>query len=394
MSTSPSLTNRGLTNRGLTHRVRSHRGFIPRLAAAASALGLAAGLATATAGVAQANVPNKWGFALVSKPAVAGVPDLSHQAGSWPSPLHVHTTPGITGRVLVLFPRLASKNGVVHVTAISPPAGPTAVWCQAEKWAPSGLNEIVAVRCYKVGGVPIFAPFTVLYTTSSKAPFPAGSAYGYVHFEPAGGVVGTFNSTGGTNTVTPGTTGEWLVRLHGLGPATGGGNIQVTAVDQAGPAKCEVGGWGSGTAGGQRILVRCFNGGTTPLKTGWTLSYQLGRAIYGARPKEFAYTFNVQPTNPGPYVPLPAPVNFNSQAAVNTVQNGGGFTLVRFPRVGLFANTVLVTPFKIGAGFCNLLSVWATASGAAGVTVRDVVCYNAAGARIKAFSLITYASSH
>jgi len=394
MSTSPSLTNPSPTNLSLTHRVRSRRGLIRRLAAAASALGLAAGLATATAGIAQANVPNKWGFALVSKPAVAGVPDLSHQAGSWPSPLHVHTTPGITGRVLVLFPRLASKNGVVHVTAISPPAGPAAVWCQAQKWAPSGLNEIVAVRCYKVGGVPIFAPFTVLYTTSSKAPFPAGSAYGYVHFQPAAGVVGTFNSAGDTNTVTPGTTGEWLVRLNGLGPSTGGGNIQVTAVDQAGPAKCEIGGWGSGTAGGQRILVRCFNGGTTPLKTGWTLSYQLGRAIYGARPKEFAYTFNVHPTTPGPYVPVPAPINWNSQAAVNTVQNGGGFSLVHFPRVGLFANTVLVTPFKIGAGFCNLLSVWATASGAAGVTVRDVVCYDAAGARVKAFSLITYASSH
>ena len=152
MSTSPSLINRSRAR-----RVRSHRGFIPRLAAVASALGLVAGLATATAGVAQANVPNKWGFALVSKPAVAGVPDLSHQAGSWPSPLHVLTDPGITGRVLVIFPRLASRNGVVHVTAISPSAGPAAVWCQAEKWAPSGLNEIVAVRCYKVGGVPVFA---------------------------------------------------------------------------------------------------------------------------------------------------------------------------------------------------------------------------------------------
>ncbi len=91
---------------------------------------------------------------------------------------------------------------------------------------------------------------------------------------------------------------------------------------------------------------------------------------------------------------MPAPVNWNSQAAVNTVQNGGGFSLVHFPRVGLFANTVLVTPFKIGAGFCNLLAVWATSPGAAGVTVRDVVCYNAAGAHLKAPSLITYASSH
>ena len=53
-------------------------------------------------------------------------------------------------------------------------------------------------------------------------------AYGYVHFEPgAGGIVTSFNSAGAVNTVTPGPTGVWTVRLPALGPATPAGDVQV-----------------------------------------------------------------------------------------------------------------------------------------------------------------------
>jgi len=52
---------------------------------------------------------------------------------------------------------------------------------------------------------------------------------------------------------------------------------------------------------------------------------------------------------------------------------------------------VLVSAFKVGAGFCNLLSPWATAT--AQVTVRDVACYTASGKLKNQPSLITYASA-
>jgi hypothetical protein len=367
--------------------------IVRRLAAAASVIGVAAGLAgaaiTAGAGVAQAAVPNQWGFAFVSKPAVAGIPDLSHQAGSWPSPLHAHSTPGVVGQVFVVFPHLASKNGVVHVTAVN--QGP--VWCQAQKWAPAGANEVVAVRCYKVGGVPVFSPFTVLYTTSTKGPFPAGRAYGYVHFQPATGITGTFNSAGASNTVTAGPVGEWVVKMPGLGSSTLSGNVQVTAADPGAAAKCQIGAWAS-TAAGQDFLVRCYDGAAAPLKTGWSLSYQRGRSIFGGEPKLFAYTFNNQPANPGPYAPVPPPVNYNTTGAVNKIQNGGGFAFVQFPNVGVLPNTVQVSPYKIGAGFCNLNTLWATPASSANVLVRDVVCWTPAG-KIKASgSFVTYTSAH
>lgn len=365
-------------------------GITRRMAAVAGVFAMAAGLAAAAAGPAQAAVPDKWGFAYVSKPAVAGIPDPAHQAGSWPAAFKVHTAPGAIGRVFVTFPRVASKGGIVHVTAVN--AGP--VWCQAEKWAPAGINEVAVVRCHKAGGAPVFSPFTVLYTTSTKGPFPAGRAYGYVHFQPAAGIVASFNSVGAANTVTPAGVGVWTVRMPGLGSSASAGNVQVTAVNPSGPAKCEIAGWSS-APGGQRFAVACFNGGSAPLKTGWTLSYQRGRSIFGGQPKLFAYTFNNKPSVPGPYAPAPAPVNFNSLAGINTIRRAGtGLSLVQFPRVGVLPNTVLVSPFKIGPGFCNLLTLWATFAASAQVTVRDVACYNSAGANATSASFITYTSSH
>ena len=59
-----------------------------------------AALAVTTTGAAQAAVPDTWGFAFVDKPMVAGIPYLSHQAGIWPPPLHVHSAPGAPGQVL------------------------------------------------------------------------------------------------------------------------------------------------------------------------------------------------------------------------------------------------------------------------------------------------------
>ena len=359
-----------------------------KLGAGLGAVALAAGLAIIGAGTAQAAVPDQWGFAFVDNPTVAGIPDLTHQAGTWPVPMHAHSAPGAPGQVFVRFPSIASKGGVVHVTAVND----TAVWCQAQKWGPSGTAEVVSVRCFKAGGIPVFSKFTVLFTASTKGPFPAGRAYGYVHFRPGPGIVASFNSVGAVNTVAPGPTGVWTVKLPGLGSTGAAGQIQVTAVNPTAPAKCEVGGW-SPTPSDQVIQVRCFDGGSTPLATGWTLSYERRRAITGGQPKFFAYTFDNKPLLAGPYAPAPAAVNFNSQGGVNTIRAAGaGLRLVQFPRVGMLPNTVLVSAFHVGPGFCNLLTVWGTA--VSNVTVRDVGCYTAGGTLMSQRSMITYTSEH
>jgi hypothetical protein len=132
----------------------------------------------------------------------------------------------------------------------------------------------------------------------------------------------------------------------------------------------------------------------TPLSTGWTLSYQRKRAITGGQPANFAYTVDNKPLLAGPYAPAPPTVNFNSAGAVNTIRSAGaGLRLVQFPGVGVLPNNVLVSGFKVGPGFCNLLTLWATTFGAPNVLVRDVACYTSTGVLKNQSSLVTYTAA-
>jgi hypothetical protein len=219
---------------------------------------------------------------------------------------------------------------------------------------------------------------------------PPGQAYGYVHFQPPSTVVTSYNSTGAGNTVTPVGVGAWTVTMPGLGPSTKAGNVQVTAVNPATPAKCELQAWAPAPSG-QRFTVRCFDATVNPLSTGWTLTYHLARSVLGTAPGFFGYTFDNQPATAGPYAPLPPPVNFNSSGAVNTLMRAGaGLRLVSFPKVGQLPNTVVVTGVKIGPGICNLNTLWGTAP--PNVTVRDVACYTAGGTFANRQAMISYAS--
>ena len=357
-----------------------------RLAAGLGAAGLVMGMALTSAVTAQAAVPDRWGFAFVDRPAVKGIPDQNHQAGSWPAPMVVHSAPGAPGEVIVRFPSLGTHAGVVHVTAVTQ----RPVWCQAQKWGISGPDEVVDVRCFKVGGNPVFSPFTVLFTASSGPP-PGTPAYSYLHFEPASGVITSFNTSGGAITVTPQSAGVWTVKMAGLGSPGQVGGVQVTAVNKSAPAKCELDKWTPGKTA-QVFVVRCFDAGSTPLDTGWTLSYQRGRAITGKHPKQFAYTFDNQPLQPGPYTPAPAGINFNSLSGANTINAAGtGLRTVKFQKVGRLPNIVFVTPFQVGPGFCNLTSLWATP--VPNVIVRSVSCFDATGHPKSQASLVTYTSS-
>ncbi|GAA4190772.1 hypothetical protein AB0C10_15600 [Microbispora amethystogenes] len=347
---------------------------------------MVAGGTTAAAGAASAAVPDVWGFAYVN--TSSGVPNLSYQAGSWTSG-SVTVTPGVPGEYFVRFPGIGiPSGGIAHVTAITQ----SAEWCQIEKWGMAGTDEIVAVRCYRFGGGPAKALFSIVFASSSGALTSATQAYGYVFWN-GSSIASHYNSALAVNTVTHTSTGTWTVWMPGLGSSTQAGNVQVTAVDSGVPARCKVGAW-SWAATGQKFQVLCHDATTTPLDTGWTLTYQRERAITGAfaPPKYFAYTFDNTPANPGPYAPLPAGINFNYPGAVNTVQSAGtGMRLVTFPKVGLLPNNVQVTAYGPGPAFCNLLTLWTTSG--SDVYVRDVVCYNGTTA-VGQPSLVTYTSKY
>jgi hypothetical protein len=234
-----------------------------RLAAVLAAISVSCGLSVAGAGLAQAAVPNAWGFALVEHPS--GPVDATHWAESVVSPIPT-AIPGAPGQETVRFQGIGFfKGGVVHVTAVTD----RLAWCQAQRWRPLGGAELVTVRCYLKGGVPAFVPFTVTFTASSGT-LPGGLAYAYV-YDTGAGLGSSFNSKGLPNVVTPVSLGVWRARLPGPGPATASGGVQVTAVNATTPTICDVGGqtW---TVSGQVITVRCYNSGGVPRPSGWTLS--------------------------------------------------------------------------------------------------------------------------
>jgi hypothetical protein len=347
---------------------------LPRRLAATLSLAIAGcGLVLATtAGTAQAATRDAWGYALVTSPSGPVAAANWKESVASPTPT---ASPGAPGQVIVMFPKIGFfKQGIVHVTAIIDELA----WCQAQKWHPSGGNEIVAVRCYTKGGVPTFVPFTVLFTTRSGK-LPGGLQYAYVH-DSGSSVVSSYNSTGSSDTVSALATGIWRVKLHGSGPATHSGGIQLTAVNPTRPAICDVGGqtW---TTSGQTIIVRCYRPSGMPLKTGWNLSYQRGRAITGAKPRLFAYTLNTKPLVSGPYAPAPHAVNVNTGGGVNKIMRSGlGEWLVSLPHVGILPNTLFVTAASSKPRVCNLNTTWGTTLGPGTVTVRDVVCYKVGGA--------------
>ncbi|MER5864341.1 hypothetical protein [Kitasatospora sp. NPDC002040] len=345
---------------------------------------LAALLAAAvpTAAPAHAAVPDRWGFAYLDNPTppLGYVPDTTRQWGSWTSPAAnpVKVDQLAVGSYLVHFPLIAGPGGIAHATAVDR----TGNWCQIKGWSTAGTGQDVAVNCYKPTGAPANTLFTVLYTTSSGVPSPAGGSYGYTYSAISGAVLAQYNSAGAVNTVSHGSTGIWKAWLPGLGLSTQAGNIQVTAVDASQGARCKVADWVPG-ATGQTVVVTCFNAANAPYDTKWTLSYSVKRAVHGPAfpPKYFGHLW----FNGG----VPAGTNLNSTGAVNTLAGSVPFT-VTMPGVALAQDTAHVTAYGSGPGWCGQAMPWTRT----GTTLRLYpICFNPGGTAVSAPFLAAYTSA-
>jgi hypothetical protein len=364
--------------------------MLRRLAAGLATVALAAGLGATVAGTgatpAAAAVPDRWGFAYLedpSPPASPHTPDLSRQWGSWKV-----ANPGAWadvdivgfGHYAVRFPDLASRNGVAHVTAVSNQPR----WCQIADTYPAGGDQIVEVRCYRHGGAPDWSRFAVMYATSSGPLAPPVGAYGYVRTDPPGGLLHSYNSSGGANLVSYGGPGLYRVHLPGIGTGVLDGNVQVTADDRDHPRRCEVVHWVAGAA--HDVLVQCVDGVTgTPADSGFDLTYHRERSVFGGLqpPRAFAYLWS-----PG----LAGPTDFNSLGGSNhLIVSGTGQRLVIFEDVGMAQTHVQVTGFRASPDYCILQEVWAHVG--TDVWVRNVICFDGiTGARADNQFLVTQTS--
>lgn len=117
-----------------------------------------------------------------------------------------------------------------------------------------------------------------------------------------GGTAFSYNSTGGTDTVTAVGGGEYEVTLPGVGVGPSlTGDLQVSAYGTV-PGRCRAAGW-STTPAGQDVVVRCVdgNGNGNPSDRPWTLSYQHQRSIVRGTvvPTRFGYLFDgTSPASP------------------------------------------------------------------------------------------------
>jgi hypothetical protein len=324
---------------------------------------------------ATAAVPDRFGFVLWNGAAVS-------PTGTFPAATTVANF--AVGRYRVAFPNTAAPNGVVHVTAIN-----TNGWCQAAAWGASGSTEFVLVDCYTATGVRANAAFAAMFGSSSGL-LPAGAgAFGTVDSTPAGALISQYNSAGAVNSVVHVASGQYEVRLPGLGTAAPNeGSLQATAVNPNVGARCKILRWAT-TPAAQLAVVGCFDATGGLADQRFTLTYQDRRAVYGGfnPPRHFGYLWNQPPVGP----PL---TNFNSLAGfgVNTLTPAGlGRSLVRFPQIALRPDDVQVTAYGADRNYCGLQTFWA--SSGPEVLVRNVVCFQPGGALVNAGFFIAYASA-
>ncbi len=348
----------------------------------------AAGAVAPFESVAHAATPDAWGFAYLdtatppSSPCFY-VPAPAMQAVSSGLPATACSTGTGTGTYRVTFPGIASNSGVAHVTAVTI----NDQWCQLAGFGVSGADEYVDVRCYQAGGTLGPAVFTVLYSTSSLGP-PAGIGYyGYVRSSPSGVMLASYNNTGSANSVInlP-QAGLYMVTLPGM--FTGGvpdGNIQVTAENATDPRRCNVAGWNNPQEGEQAITVACFDGQNKPADSGFTLTFQSKRKVYGAVGPPVTAHFGYDWV---PQVDMPA--NFNSSGRFNKITTvSPGQSSMQLPLIGVGRIHVQATAFNNSAAHCTLRPGFTVVEATIFVSAT---CFTGSGSLVDSDLFLTYTS--
>ena len=257
----------------------------------------------------------------------------------------------------VQLPGVYDPNAVAHVTSVTATLDPA--WCQLVELLAAGPDAIVHVACFRPGGAPAPARFSLTYASGAGA-IPPGSGYGYLWSDGGGTIKAWLNSGGPAPAVTVLPVGRYTVAFNNLGaPNPDTGNLQVTAVN-ANAARCKVAAWNT-TPTFTTFEVDCVDGSGNPAYAGWTASYQnqvdlTGRPAPAANTR-FGYLLTASPT--------PLFANFNAGApAPGLGFNASGTTsppvsyVVQMPYLAQQnpANAQ-VTAFGTNADYCHFTSI-------------------------------------
>jgi hypothetical protein len=324
------------------------------LALAAGAL-VACALAPSEDAEAAPNDAYAWGFAWVS-PGSSINAAYSYNSGNG-----VNSYTGSNGAYTVTMPELGVYGGTVQVASY----GGAAVRCKVASWGPSGAAQVIQVRCHNTSGALADSPFVVFFNKGATSNQRGAHLYFSGNAVPADY---SWNSAGGTNTVTRTSLGHYTANLPGLNFANAG--VHVTAYGTS-PSYCKIVGWGSGS-----VYVRCNDTTGAPADSAFVLNYADSTPRSGMI---------------GGHAWIDSATT--ASASYQTNQNefqcfaGGAVTVSSFQNVtypdtftgpGPFATMALATAYGDDDVFCKV-SGWSWASSPSKSVVRNQ-CFTAAGA--------------
>ncbi|NMO20913.1 trypsin-like serine protease [Pyxidicoccus fallax] len=320
-------------------------------------------------------IPAAYGFVWADQPSTAAYTPSSYYSHNSTGGTNTITRTAV-GSYRVEMPGLGQSNGNVQVTAY----GGTANRCKVSSWGPSGTALHVYIACYTAAGAAADSYFVAQYYRAG-AGNPQQGAYLWANQPSTASYTPSryysYNSRGGTNTVTRTGVGAYQANLPGF--TTIGGNVQVTAYGY-GSHHCKVASWGTNI-----VYVRCFDAAGNPADTYWTLRYTDRHVANSGQRGAYAWLSDAtSPTStPSSWY------QWHSLGSTLTASRSGtGSYTMHIPGIAAYNRTsAMVTAYGYTNTYCNVSSWFSNSSGGTDVNVQ---CRDATGGPADSLFTMSY----
>ena len=300
---------------------------------------------------------NNVGWALANQPSTNSIyaPDPKYGFNSSGGLISIaHQGTGIYSVGFANLRNSAPAN--VQVSAYN-----TSNWCISHGLSPDTSSKTIftPVICYDGKGKRVDTPFIVLYqaragrfgSATKGLAFVTGTSSG-VTYTPT---TNTFNSAGGTNTITYNSQGNYTVKLPGLTKSTG--DLQVTGAVGGGQGltvpRCKLVDLSS-SGDGTNLTVQCYGALGYKENETFSLAYSIGEPLGvapGFKPLG-AWALANNLTSTSIYTPIDQHNDFGTGHLTAQKTGTGTYTVTIPGTLSYTTSTVLVT--AVGPGKCLL----------------------------------------
>jgi len=274
-----------------------------------------------------------------------------------------------------------ANQGTVDVTA---EGEENPAICSVVSWSASGSNLDVFVDCYRVTGQRLNTFFMAAFTSGGAT---TGTVdYVWADNDLARSYTPTaayqFNSSGGTNTITHTTKGEYTVKLPG--PDVTDGTVKVTAFG-GNTDSCQVVEW-LDVSSGQDVYVDCFNTAGSLVNHQFTMTFAASDDLLGDGGAN-GYAWGNDPTSSS-YTPDSA-YQYDWVGTTATVTSfGTGEYILSFPSASLGdTGDEQATAYGSSDAHCIVDGPAGVSGGSQGA---DVFCFDNSGNPVDAYYTVQW----